>query len=155
MYGSTLGPKKNTLMNDSVSSPWPVQQQAWLRALGHTVWLYGSALTALPLPKSSAQTRPTSHQLPSIADTKPPVAKAKPIQPAEDVAQASTLVTSVPDPLFLALLRASGSRPNQPHIHHLIASSGSLDELRTSPAAKRALWPQLRALRRQQRQSHS
>lgn len=49
---------------------------------------------------------------------------------------------------MLALLRASGQNPSDPATQALMAS-WPLDALRADPAAKRALWPQLRALRRQ------
>jgi len=136
--------------NNPASSLWSVQQHAWLRALGHTVWLYGSALTALPLPKtSSAQSSPTTDVQHAAALLNPdqPAPVSTRAEPVEDSAQTPAALPPILDPLVLALLRASGFHPNHPHIHHLIAS-WPLQELRTSPAAKRALWPQLRALRR-------
>ncbi len=57
----------------------------------------------------------------------------------------------LPDRLQIALLRASGCNPNDPQTRALM-DSWPLDELRANPAAKRALWPQLRELRRKQRQ---
>jgi len=57
----------------------------------------------------------------------------------------------MPDRLQIALLRASGCSPNDPETRALM-DSWPLAELRANPAAKRALWPQLRALRRKQRQ---
>jgi len=56
----------------------------------------------------------------------------------------------MPDRLQIALLRASGCNPAEPDTQALMAS-WNLDELRGSAAAKRALWPQLRALRRKNR----
>lgn len=56
----------------------------------------------------------------------------------------------LPDRLQIALLRASGCNPNDPETQALMAS-WNLDELRRSAAAKRALWPQLRALRKRSR----
>jgi len=47
-------------------------------------------------------------------------------------------------------LRASGCNPAEPDTQALMAS-WNLDELRSSAAAKRALWPQLRALRKRGR----
>ncbi len=55
----------------------------------------------------------------------------------------------MPDRLQIALLRASGCNPGDPQTQALMAS-WPLAELRGNPAAKRALWPQLRALRRRQ-----
>lgn len=54
----------------------------------------------------------------------------------------------VPDgPLFDALLRAAGRDRNSPDAAALCRSWPAPGKLR-DPAAKRALWPQLRALRR-------
>jgi len=136
-------------MNAPVSSLWTTQQQAWLRALGHTVWRYGNALSvlaALPKPPSSTPTEvATSTQV--ATEHEPPTSKV--LQAAENVPQAPALLsTSVPNPLLLALIRAGRFNPNQEPIRSLMAQ-WPLDELRGNPAAKRAFWPQLRALRRQ------
>lgn len=56
----------------------------------------------------------------------------------------------MPPPLQIALLRASGCNPNDPDTQALMAS-WNLDQLRGNAAAKRALWPQLRALRKRSR----
>lgn len=50
------------------------------------------------------------------------------------------------DPLLRALLRAAGRSPEAPDAASLCRGWMPLANLRT-PAAKRALWPQLRALR--------
>ncbi|MBJ7516859.1 MAG: hypothetical protein JHC82_11795, partial [Stenotrophomonas sp.] len=55
-----------------------------------------------------------------------------------------------PHRLQIALLRASGCNPNDPQTQALM-DSWPLDTLRADPAAKRALWPTLRALRRKGR----
>ncbi|MDH5824774.1 hypothetical protein QFW77_17535 [Luteimonas sp. RD2P54] len=54
------------------------------------------------------------------------------------------------DPLLDALLRAAGSRRDHPDAAALCRGWGPLSRLR-DPAAKRALWPRLRALRRRTR----
>ena len=59
----------------------------------------------------------------------------------------SAPVVRLPDRLQIALLRASGCNPNDPATQALM-DSWPLDQLRQDPAAKRALWPQLRALRK-------
>ncbi|KAF1014066.1 MAG: hypothetical protein GAK31_03090 [Stenotrophomonas maltophilia] len=56
----------------------------------------------------------------------------------------------LPDRLQIALLRASGCNPADPATQALM-DSWPLEQLRRDPAAKRALWPTLRALRRQTR----
>jgi len=128
-------------------------QQVWLRTLGYTIWLHGGALTNWPAPQQAAAVQPlpaTAHPSPDTAANDGPF--SKPMLPAVEntTAHTPTALPPVTDRLFLALLRASGADPNDPHIHHLI-SGWPLDELRTNPATKRKFWPQLRALRRQQR----
>ncbi|MEN1940065.1 hypothetical protein WCE41_00720 [Luteimonas sp. MJ246] len=52
------------------------------------------------------------------------------------------------DPLAHALLRAAGRGPDSAGAAELLRSLPPLATLRADPAAKRALWPRLRALRR-------
>jgi hypothetical protein len=54
----------------------------------------------------------------------------------------------LPDKLHFALIRASGCNPNAEDAAAIIAQWPPSHELRGNPVAKRALWPQLRALRR-------
>ncbi len=54
----------------------------------------------------------------------------------------------LPDKLHFALIRASGCNPNAEDAAAIIAQWPPSHELHGNPAAKRALWPQLRALRR-------
>ena len=56
----------------------------------------------------------------------------------------------LPDKLHFALIRASGCNPNAPDAAALIAQWPPSSMLRGNAAAKRALWPQLRALRKRQ-----
>jgi hypothetical protein len=51
------------------------------------------------------------------------------------------------DPLLHALLRAAGRRPEDDDAHVLGRAWMPVARLRGDPAAKRALWPKLRALR--------
>lgn len=51
------------------------------------------------------------------------------------------------DPLALALLRAAGRDADAADAAELLRSLPPLASLRADPAAKRALWPRLRALR--------
>ncbi len=149
----------------TVSPPaplWSAQQQAWLRAMGYTVYLEGGALDALPMeapapaiveqmrPATAAPTRPA----PPPRRAPPVEAPAAPVtSPAPAAARGSARRSGLgmPDRLQIALLRASGCNPNDPQTRALM-DSWPLAELRANPAAKRALWPQLRALRRKQRQ---
>jgi hypothetical protein len=138
---------------------WSPQQQAWLQAMGYTVYLEGGALDA-PLVAAAA-----------VPERQSPMAEAAPARPASpapapmrrapvgDAPETPVTVATVaaparrggglrmPDRLQIALLRASGLNPNEPQTRALM-DSWPLAELRANPAAKRALWPQLRALRK-------
>lgn len=52
------------------------------------------------------------------------------------------------DPLLHGLLRAAGCGPDSPRLREVLAALPPTGRLRGDPAAKRALWPLLRALRR-------
>jgi len=52
------------------------------------------------------------------------------------------------DPLVLALLRAAGRTRDAADAPRIARGWPAPERLRRDPAAKRALWPQLRALRR-------
>jgi hypothetical protein len=84
---------------------------------------------------SARRETPVSHRTPRPAARPLPGGNAR--QP----------VVRLPDRLQIALLRASGCNPNDPATQALM-DSWPLDQLRQDPAAKRALWPQLRALRK-------
>lgn len=160
-------------MTAAPATPWSPTQQAWLQAMGYTV-LHGTALAdalaaavVLETPENrpvTAQRRPAERApaaerpLPvaeAAAGTAAPAAaprRAPAVHPpaVERAAPASgTRAPSVrlPDRLQIALLRASGLNPNDPATQTLMAT-WPLDILRGNAAAKRALWPQLRALRR-------
>ncbi|WP_313457021.1 hypothetical protein [Stenotrophomonas sp.] len=96
----------------------------------------GHARLATPSERTASRARPGSTP-PSAPETAP---RSGTRQPA----------VRLPDRLQIALLRASGCNPNDPETQALMAS-WNLDELRRSAAAKRALWPQLRALRKRAR----
>jgi len=152
-------------VNAAASTPlWSPQQQAWLQAMGYAVYLEGGALDA-PLPQAVA--RPAALAAADVAAAPAPAA-ARPAPPPRREAPARTPPQApatapearpaarrggvrMPDRLQIALLRASGCNPNDPQTRALM-DSWPLAELRANPAAKRALWPQLRALRRKQRQ---
>lgn len=150
---------------------WSPAQQSWLQAMGYTVFVDGSVapeavavpeieLHAAPLAEPSAPVRP-ARPAPS-AEAPTPVRRGAPRTVEEDSPVAPPVVTPartgggrraavrMPDRLQIALLRASGCNPAEPDTQALMAS-WNLDELRGSAAAKRALWPQLRALRRKNR----
>jgi hypothetical protein len=150
---------------------WSPAQQSWLQAMGYTVFVDGSVapeavvmpeieLRAAPVDEPSVPVRP-ARPAPS-ADAPAPVRRSAPRTVDEGAPSSPPAATPVrasggrraavrmPDRLQIALLRASGCNPAEPDTQALMAS-WNLDELRGSAAAKRALWPQLRALRRKNR----
>lgn len=129
----------------SPAPAWTPEQQAWLQAMGYTVYLEGGALDAPPA--AAAAPREMASKPPPAPSTAPaPVFAAS---TTAGVRRSGGL--RMPDRLQIALLRASGCNPNDPQTRALM-DSWPLAELRANPAAKRALWPQLRALRRKSRQ---
>ena len=154
---------------------WSSEQHAWLGAMGLTVYAEASTVTWPPAapgrpapvfdnlaPSPSPSPSPERRRMPEMVDS--PVApspqrRAAPPSPAvaerseaavspRPPRRAGGRISGLPDKLMLALLRASGQNPGEPATQALMAS-WPLDALRADPAAKRALWPQLRALRRQ------
>ena len=125
---------------------WSAQQHEWLKALGHRVYVQGAVVlaedrlevAAAPVRQSPVATPPPRRR--------PEPALAEPVRevPAAPARPASRL----PDKLHFALIRASGCNPNAPEAAAVIAQWPASAELRGNPAAKRALWPRLRALRR-------
>ena len=142
---------------------WSPAQQSWLQAMGYTVFVDGSVepeaaavpdvqLSAAPLAESAAPVR-QSRPAPAVDAPAPVRRSAPPPGPAATPARAGggrRAAVRMPDRLQIALLRASGCNPAEPDTQALMAS-WNLDELRSSAAAKRALWPQLRALRKRGR----
>lgn len=150
---------------------WSPAQQSWLQAMGYTVFVDGSVepeargvpeieLRAAPVAEPPAPVRSPRPAPP--ADAPPPVRRNAP-RTVEEQAPAGASAAAparagsgrratvrMPDRLQIALLRASGCNPAEPDTQALMAS-WNLDELRRSAAAKRALWPQLRALRKRGR----
>jgi len=157
---------------------WSPAQQAWLQAMGYTVYHDGQlaaeldAALQLSVAEADAAAAPAVEQVRApIAPAREPPVEAKPgsrqerpVPPrretpvsAPDTAPAAARplpggsarqpVVRLPDRLQIALLRASGCNPNDPATQALM-DSWPLDQLRQDPAAKRALWPQLRALRK-------
>ena len=89
-------------------------------------------------PQQQAMLSAMGYTLYRQAGAAPPVHDGGAVEPA----RAAPLAAGSPDRLLQALVRAAGGRdlaalPLPP-----------LDQLRASAAAKRALWPRLRALRR-------
>lgn len=142
---------------------WTPAQQSWLQAMGYTVFVDGTVeaapepiveLAAIPVEPGPARLNEADTRQDAIptrrADTPPrrnaPAAE-DPVAPTPTRSGTRRPAVRMPPPLQIALLRASGCNPNDPETQALMAS-WNLDELRGNAAAKRALWPQLRALRR-------
>ena len=100
---------------------WSAEQLRWLRALGHEPMVLASSMP-VGAPVGVAFGR---DNLASVEESRP---KAAP----------TTIPTAA---LAAALARAAGGRD-------LAGLALDLEQLRREPKAKRALWPQLRALRR-------
>ncbi len=150
------------------ASPWSPRQRAWLQALGHVVYRHG-AVDGEPSPHDrplagddgAQRAAPASGPASAPASDRPATPRrAAPAHPAhaadavppgdggEVRAPAPARGASrMPDRLQLALLRASGLDPSDPATQAAMAR-WPVDQLRGNPAAKRAFWPQLRALRR-------
>lgn len=165
-------------MSEQLPVLWSPAQQAWLQAMGYTVYHDGQlaaeldAALQLSVAEAEAAAAPLAEPTRAgaaparepRADTAPPSRQERPAPPrretpvsAPDTVPAAARpvpsgnarqpVVRLPDRLQIALLRASGCNPNDPATQALM-DSWPLDQLRHDPAAKRALWPQLRALRK-------
>jgi len=150
------------------SPPWSAQQRQWLAALGHVLYLPGGGpgQKAPDVDEVGVAAEPQAIAAGSAAGSasRPPMEArrsrtaptfqadvplaAEPPPPREDRVRPPA-ASRLPDKLHFALIRASGCNPNAPDAQALFAQWPSSAELRGNPAAKRALWPVLRALRRQ------
>lgn len=102
-----------------------------------------------PAPAPAAE--PASPPARPLRQAPPPprvTADSRPVPPRRP---RGGLLSAMPDRLMLALLRASKLNPADPATQGLMAS-WPLEVLRADPAAKRALWPQLRRLRKQRQE---
>lgn len=128
-----------------MSELWSSQQHEWLTALGHTLYVQGAAEVPVSVPEVAAPHRePASPaEAPARRAPRPEPAAVRAAEPAPQRA-----ASRLPDKLHFALIRASGCNPNAEDAAAIIAQWPSSHELRGNSAAKRALWPQLRALRR-------
>ncbi len=146
-----------------MSELWSSQQHEWLTALGHTLYVQGTAEAPVVrvLEPAAPHREPASRELASrehasqehASPAQAPARRAPRPEPADirvQVAEPAPHRTAsrLPDKLHFALIRASGCNPNAEGAAAIIARWPPSHELRGNPAAKRALWPQLRALRR-------
>lgn len=130
-----------------MSELWSSQQHEWLAALGHTLYVQGAAEAPAAVAAEAAKPQRETTQPAAPARRRPePETMAAPARVVPAPARAAS---RLPDKLHFALIRASGCNPNAEDAAAIIARWPPSSELRGNPAAKRALWPQLRALRRQ------
>ncbi len=155
---------------------WSAEQHGWLQALGHTLYVGvdadAGAVVAQAAPVEARDVPAVDAAAPATASVQatpayaPRAATPTPAEPsprgrapaapadypepqrAAPAPAARRAGLRLPDRLQIALLRASGRNPNDPATQALMAT-WPLAELRGNAAAKRALWPQLRALRKQ------
>lgn len=130
-----------------MSELWSSQQHEWLTALGHTLYVRGAAeAPAAPALEPVASRHPPASPAAAAPARRAPRPEPAAIRVAEPASHRSP--SRLPDKLHFALIRASGCNPNAEDAAAIIAQWPPSHELRGNPAAKRALWPQLRALRR-------
>ena len=110
-----------------MNAPWSPQQREWLQALGHEVLMLAGAAA------------PSEELCPAAASRACPA-----ISP-----RGSAGTAHAGSPLLRALLRAAGCRD----IGELGAWLPDTTTLQGNAAAKRALWPRLRALRKTPREA--
>lgn len=109
-------------MSTLEAKPWSAQQCEWLAALGYDVLVPAPAAPAPDAPGKSLQ-------------SEMPGARLQP-----------TAAAGLP--LLRALAHAAGRDTTDPEF---LQALPDLESLRTDPAARKALWPRLRGLRRQVR----
>ncbi|MFC0676900.1 hypothetical protein ACFFGH_03410 [Lysobacter korlensis] len=106
-----------------MTAPWDAQQREWLQAMGFDVLTLQAQ--AAPAVREAPAVQPASQAPTPTAETE--------IDPAA--------------PLIQALLRAARCDIEAIVVAEVMMIDGGLSRLRADPAAKRALWPRLRALR--------
>ena len=140
--------------SDAVTELWSAQQHEWLTALGHTLYVPGSAeapvvagapAAVIPAKDAPGMRAPSSAVASAASRRRPEPDVPAPVRNTEPTRRAAS---RVPDKLHFALIRASGCNPGAAGAAEIMARWPSSAELRGNPTAKRALWPQLRALRR-------
>ncbi|MGO4260239.1 alanine acetyltransferase [Lysobacter sp. TAB13] len=113
-----------------MSELWSAQQREWLQAMGHTVLaLAGTETAAAPALAQESERADDARPAPARADG----GRAAPSREAGG-----------DPPLLRNLLRAARRQAGDAAVLALFDAQA----LRGNPAAKRALWPQLRGLRR-------
>ncbi len=119
-------------MNDAL---WTPEQQQWLQAMGHSVWQMATADAVADASTDDRDARREAAEL--LREERPQRRTPEPMARA-----------AAPDRLTAAVLRAARREPGDVDVAALLADVAAL---RGNAAAKRALWPRLRALRRTER----
>ncbi|MGO1072268.1 alanine acetyltransferase [Lysobacter sp. CA199] len=130
-----------------MSELWSAHQREWLQAMGHTVLALAGS-DAGPAP-AHAETDVRGDERPGAlaggaADTPVRSAPARAGAAAPGAGRAVPAYEGGDSPLLRNLLRAARRDGGDPQVLALFDAQA----LRGNPAAKRALWPQLRGLRR-------
>lgn len=120
-----------------MSALWNAQQREWLQAMGHSVMTLAADKAEQPAVVAREASAPAARA--ASTDT---VAAEPRAEPARPVAPARA--TGADGALLRAVLRAARRGAEDPAVLALFDAQA----LRGDAAAKRALWPQLRALRR-------
>lgn len=138
-------------------SLWSAQQREWLQALGHPALALAGAPEAAP----PARQEPQAVSARTDVEPRASAPERRPERPAERATTATPATPTTPttpttpatparsgdDALLRAVLRAAGRRPDAPP-DEAVLNLYDAATLRGYPAAKRALWPLLRSLRR-------
>jgi hypothetical protein len=130
-----------------MSQLWTAQQQQWLQAMGHQVWTLGGAQSVEAAADTVAAIEHAPAQAPrdrSLRDQS--LREAAALLKGEGASQARNAARApAPDRLMAAVFRAAGRNGGDDAVAVLVPDIAAL---RGNAAAKRALWPNLRALRR-------
>ncbi|WP_052756373.1 hypothetical protein [Lysobacter capsici] len=131
-----------------MSGLWSAQQREWLQAMGHTVMALAGSEPPVEAPMANAA------PIDAARNAEPPARAPQPMrertasesaapEPAQAAPRAAARGDDTP-PLLRNLLRAARRAAGDAQVLALFDAAA----LRGNPAAKRALWPQLRTLRR-------
>jgi hypothetical protein len=122
-----------------VTTPWSAEQTQWLQAMGHQVWTLANAGASV-MPDAAATEASAMQEAAALLRQAAP-GRAEPARPAPTARATSP----APDRLLQAVLRAANRGASDPAVSALVPDPATL---RGNAAAKRALWPSLRRLRR-------
>jgi len=131
-----------------MSELWTAEQREWLQAMGHTMWSVAPADALAAEREADRDEVPAS--IPRGAMREAAALLARDERPARSTPSQARPAPARPAPaqpqgdrLMHALLRAAGGG-DEARVMQIV---GDVAALRGNAAAKRALWPRLRALR--------